>query len=220
MRLIELRRMLSSTADAAFAVDGEGVIVAWNNAAHALFGVSPREALGRPCRELVRGTDECGLVCAENCAVIQAVRQRRPVANFDVQLSRTADRPWCNFYVLHVDAERSDSPYAVHLVRSVDIRKRLESALRDFVVASGCVPREQVESLFARARTPARAAGLSGREIEVLRLLASGTGAAQIAERLGISRVTVKNHIQHAMRKLGARSRLAAVLRAEHAGLL
>ena len=220
MRLSEVRSLVASTADAAFAASSDGTIVAWNDAAETLLGCSARDALGTPCREIVCGTDECGLVCREACAVLQAVQRRQPIGNFDVQLSERPGKPWCNIYVLQIEAERSATPFAVHLFRSVDIRKRLELALRDFVVASACVPGEQVEALFSRARTPARAAGLTSRELEVIRRLAAGESAAQIAGQLGISRVTVKNHIQHVLKKLGVSSRLAAVLRVEHAGLL
>ena len=39
MRLKEIRALVEGTGDPAFAVDGSGLIVAWNSAAGALFGV-------------------------------------------------------------------------------------------------------------------------------------------------------------------------------------
>jgi DNA-binding NarL/FixJ family response regulator len=50
--------------------------------------------------------------------------------------------------------------------------------------------------------------------------LAKGVTTAAIAERLGISRTTVNNHVQHILHKLNAHSRLEAIRRAEHAGLI
>ena len=52
---------------------------------------------------------------------------------------------------------------------------------------------------------------LSGREREILGLLAAGESGAQIAERLVLSPETVRTHIRNAMLKLGASSRAQAV---------
>lgn len=52
--------------------------------------------------------------------------------------------------------------------------------------------------------------GLSAREIEILRLLGSGAGNEEIAERLFISQNTVKTHLYHVFRKLNVSSRLEA----------
>jgi DNA-binding NarL/FixJ family response regulator len=51
---------------------------------------------------------------------------------------------------------------------------------------------------------------LTGREREVLACLTEGFGNAQIASRLSISPRTVDKHVEHILRKLGARSRLHA----------
>jgi hypothetical protein len=54
----------------------------------------------------------------------------------------------------------------------------------------------------------------------VLRLAAEGFTNAQIGGRLYLSRHTVKEHLSHAMRKLGATNRLKAVREAISLGLL
>jgi len=54
---------------------------------------------------------------------------------------------------------------------------------------------------------------LTVRELEVLRLLASGLGNRAIAARLAISEGTVKYHVKNILRKLRARSRADAVAR-------
>jgi HD-GYP domain-containing protein (c-di-GMP phosphodiesterase class II) len=67
-------------------------------------------------------------------------------------------------------------------------------------------------------RRPARPAGLTGREVEVLRLLARGLSNKQIAERLGISRKTVSHHVEHIYAKTGTTNRaLASLFAANHA---
>lgn len=53
---------------------------------------------------------------------------------------------------------------------------------------------------------------LSTREYEILRLIAAGKSNAQVAQELGISAHTVKNHLSNIFEKLGARSRTQAVV--------
>lgn len=52
---------------------------------------------------------------------------------------------------------------------------------------------------------------LTRREVEVLRLMATGDTNARIASRLVISEGTVKSHVKHILRKLGAANRAEAV---------
>lgn len=61
--------------------------------------------------------------------------------------------------------------------------------------------------------SPPAVAGLTGREREVVELLATGARNDEIADRLVIGSETVKSHIRAAMRKLGAASRSEAVAR-------
>jgi PAS domain S-box-containing protein len=58
---------------------------------------------------------------------------------------------------------------------------------------------------------------LTPRQAEVLRLLERGRSTEQIAEELGLSRQTVRNHIRRLLRALGASSRLEAVAAARRA---
>lgn len=61
---------------------------------------------------------------------------------------------------------------------------------------------------------------LTGREREVLQLLAEGLANKQIARRLGISEHTVKFHVAAILGKVGAHTRTEAVTRAARAGLI
>jgi class 3 adenylate cyclase/DNA-binding CsgD family transcriptional regulator len=63
-------------------------------------------------------------------------------------------------------------------------------------------------------------AGLTAREIEVLRLVALGLSDAEAAERLFVSVRTVNAHLRSVYRKAGVRSRAAAGRFAEENGLL
>lgn len=216
----ELTNLVSSTADAAFAIDGNGVVTAWNAAAAALFGRSEEAALGKHCSEILQGSDECGRVCSAGCSVRRAVQEAIPVGNFDLQVETANGRRWCNISVLVAQIATSQGTHSIHVVRPIDSRKKLEMLVRDFLVTETDMPAEQAAALVKTTRSAARQAELTRREIDVLRLLATGTKTSVIAERLHISRTTVNNHVQHILKKLGAHSRLEAIRRAEHAGLL
>jgi DNA-binding NarL/FixJ family response regulator len=73
--------------------------------------------------------------------------------------------------------------------------------------------------LMQRAPTPARTA-LSGREIEVLELVARGRSNKEMARDLHLSEATVKSHLIHIFDKLGVADRTAAVTVALGKGIL
>ena len=61
---------------------------------------------------------------------------------------------------------------------------------------------------------------LTERELEVLRLIASGNGNKQIADRLSIGEATVKSHVTNILSKLGANDRTHAVAIAHKRGII
>lgn len=220
MRREEIKEIAESTSDPAFAADGQGLIVAWNRAAEALFALSASEAIGRPCGEIVQGTDECGSVCSQDCTVRQALEKQHPINNFDLQVETVVGKQWCNISVLVAKVSGSTNPFAIHIIRPIDLRKRLEILLRDFVVSNTNVPADEAVALIKSNRSAAREAELTERELEILRLLGKGATTARVANLLRISRTTVNNHVQHILGKLDAHTRLEAIRRAEHAGLI
>ena len=62
------------------------------------------------------------------------------------------------------------------------------------------------------APRPAGGGKLSAREREVLRMLAQGATASEVARTLFLSRATVATHVRNAMVKLGAHTRIEAVV--------
>lgn len=105
-----------------------------------------------------------------------------------------------------------------HLVASVRLVRSGDALL------APTITRRLVER-FAR-RDDARAAlhrdlsELTPRELEVLRLLATGLSNAELAERLTLSATTVKTHIARILSKLGLRDRVQAVVLAYETGLI
>ena len=75
------------------------------------------------------------------------------------------------------------------------------------------------QAVMRRATSPAPPK-LSGREAEVLSLLADGLGTGEIAGSLYMSESTAKTHITHIYQKLGAANRAQALVTAMRMGLL
>jgi DNA-binding NarL/FixJ family response regulator len=61
---------------------------------------------------------------------------------------------------------------------------------------------------------------LTRREIEILALMAGGLSNREIADSLGTSEGTIKNHVSNVLAKLGVRDRVRAVLKAIDRGYL
>jgi HD-GYP domain-containing protein (c-di-GMP phosphodiesterase class II) len=92
-------------------------------------------------------------------------------------------------------------------------------------VKAGKLDADAVEAVLGAAghrvaRRREGPAGLTPREIEVLRLLARGLSNKQIAAKLVIASKTVGNHIEHIYAKTGASNRAGAGLFAMQHGLL
>lgn len=90
---------------------------------------------------------------------------------------------------------------------------------------AGRLDGDAVDAVLAAAgheitRRPERPAGLTSREVEILRLVARGQLNKEIARHLGITPKTVGNHVEHIYAKIGVSSRAAAGLFATEHGLL
>jgi DNA-binding NarL/FixJ family response regulator len=78
-----------------------------------------------------------------------------------------------------------------------------------------------VDALVHRLSAPApRRYNLTNREIDVLSHLAEGLSTVKVSEQLLLSVNTVRNHVQSAIRRLGAHSKLEAISIARREGLL
>jgi DNA-binding NarL/FixJ family response regulator len=128
--------------------------------------------------------------------------------------------------------EERGSPYdsAIALIGSGDVEALLLAA--DVLRGLGALPalviagRElralgvaEIPPAPRRARAP-RQAGLTEREVEVLRLIAAGLRNADVAARLVVSTRTVDHHVSAILKKLGVRSRSEAVSAAVRLGLV
>lgn len=208
---------LEGTGDAAFAVDGAGRIRAWNKAAAELFGRSEAEVISRRCHELLQCSDQDDIVCSKQC-FIEGWAENRPQMSIDLRVQTKRGRIWCNVATL-IACDPSQGYYAIHILRPIEIHKRLEQALSEFV-RTHVNANSNGNPLNREIPAPDGNVHLTRREVEVLKKLSMGHTTRSIANQLNISSATVKNHIKHILTKLDAHTRLEAIRRAETAGII
>jgi len=199
--------LVEGTADAAFAVDAAGRISAWNRAAVELFGLSEAQSLDVHCHNIFQCSDENGPVCSERCVLERTVSDNYLQTTFDLRLQTRTGKLWCSLSSLIANDSISGVRHAIYIVRPVEIRKRLEQALTEFV-------RTQTKN------GPDGVSRLTSREVEVLKSLAKGHSTRRIANQLNISSATVNNHIKHILTKFDAHTRLEAIRHAESVGVI
>jgi PAS domain S-box-containing protein len=192
--------------DPAYAVDGDGAIVAWNAATETLLGSPRNDVLGKPCYKIIRGKDVFGNpVCQRECLVMRNIREEKPSRRFRMHV-RVKNGHYieaeCATLCLH---DSVDKMVVLHMLRLWPVRDQgfeIQSARHEPRVSRNPLP------------------SLTSRQTEVLRLLATGSNTQEIANALYISRGTVRAHIQTILKKLKVHSRLGAVVIAISEGLI
>ncbi len=174
-------------------------------------------------------------VARDGRVALAAVQEERPdLVILDLGLPRMdgcevlerlrADGVWCPVLILSARGSEMDKLHGFRLGADDYVTKpfgmrelvaRLNALLRRAApVAAPVAPATEppaeadVDELLARF-------GLTGRQVEVARLLGEGVSNEELAQRLGISPHTARNHTEHVMRKLGvgSRARVGALLR-------
>lgn len=192
-----------------YTVDLDQRITSWNGAATEELRKAD-DVIGRRCYEVLASVDPRNAgICRPNCPVIAKARAGRPAQDFKVWTQTPDGGPGqVQVSILLHEATDPTDTRVVHLIRRVEQPAASPvHEVRPFRPA-----KRQDETDLHSAITP--------RQVASLRLLAEGYSPEEIAATLGIRPVTIRNHIQAAMDRLGARSRLEAVIIAARAGLL
>jgi PAS domain S-box-containing protein len=211
------------TAEGFFAVDCDQRIVHWNEAAEQMLGHAAADVLGRPCHEVFAGRDAQNFrFCRPNCPVTQNARRGRGTLDYDVVAKKPDGRDmWANVSVMLLKRPQ-ESPLVLHTFRDVTERRRVETFARraiDNLHEIESPPPGEPEPETEEPR-PTPIPPLSRREMQVLQLMAVGLATKDIADHLGVSPITARNHITHVITKLGAGNRLQAVLYATRRHLI
>jgi DNA-binding CsgD family transcriptional regulator len=180
---------LKTSETPALATDPAARIVFWNEAAERALGRLAHEVLGRRCYEVLGARDPYGnRFCYEDCPVLAMTRRGESVRSFEWLVNTPAGHDkLMAVSIMNVSDSQPERAVLAHVLSSVDQSAR-----------SG--------------RSPEKAsAPLTQREREVLSSISLGLQNKKIAEELGISLATVRNHVHNILEKLGVHSKLEAV---------
>jgi len=198
----DLLRTVGRTSDAMVAVGADMTIVGWNDAATELFGIDADEALGQPCHTILCWRDRCGDAVCEECIAEPPGDSDDLMPTREV-IGRSANGKtlWLSATTIVPPVEIRSQCRLVHLVREVALPPELERLVVERLQGWSLATEEEADVL--RRLTP--------RESEVLHLLTEGLDGSAIANTLFLSQATVRNHIQHILKKLEVHSRTEAV---------
>lgn len=188
-------------------------VAEWNSAAERVLGYAADDAVGRLCGEVFcPESPRLKELCRSHCNLARHTASAH-VPSVDIAVRRgdgSTRRVLLRTAVTHAP---DGQPRILHLVDDLDEHiAPLGVARRD----DRATARPDERDDLVGGATPQ----LSTRESEVLRMLARGQSVGEIAGELGISQITVRNHVTHAMDKLGVNSRLRAVIAAAQRGLI
>ncbi|HYM59996.1 MAG TPA: LuxR C-terminal-related transcriptional regulator [Thermoanaerobaculia bacterium] len=199
---------LELSPDPVFVTDRSNRIVFWNDAARLLLGFTAEEAVGALCTDLLHGCDTFGnRYCSDNCPIMQMANRSETVRKFNLTVGTKERTPaMLDVSILQLRAGRLDDYFLAHILRSSDTRSNDEvrSAAED-----SAPPRPRL--VAARESADIRIRKLTSREVEVLAMLAAGRNTPEIADRLHISQLTARSHIQNILEKLEVHSKAEAV---------
>jgi PAS domain S-box-containing protein len=196
-------------------------IVACNDAAEGLLGYRAEELIGALFCDIVGRCHTNGQdACRRRCAAIGNAERGRPNPDFEMSIvARGGAVKWVHITTL-LARSAAGHKRVVHLMRDVTALHQLdETRTRSLVHVRQTTIAPTPERVDSAPAFPLPHL-LTPRELDVLRLLACGFTTDAIAATLGISPVTARNHITKIMEKLGAATRLQAVVIASQAGLI
>lgn len=176
-------------------------------------------------------------------AVSETARLKPDLVLLDIDMPRLSgfealrrirqEHPEIKIVMLTASMEGADLMRAIeagadgYLVKNIEPREfvaKLEGLARGEAALSGEMAAHLISHYSQRLNPPLRPAGppntpLSDREIEALRLVASGHSNRQIAASMNISENTAKFHLKRILKKLGLKNRAEAAAYAVNHGL-
>ena len=212
---LDLLDTLAASDIPAVATDCSGQLVFWNGAAEALFGLSAARALHKRCHEVLAGRDVFGnRFCYEGCPVLSMSRRQEPVHAFEliVRTARTRQDRGLTVTILRLPGTSPDRFVLVHLLQPNGRRGRQVQDLGGLVakVRSGSFNQKGQADLAAPASASAQRP-LTLREVEILGWISAGLQNKEVAQKLGLSPATIRNHVHNVLEKLEVHSKLEAV---------
>ncbi|GMR18413.1 MAG: hypothetical protein BMS9Abin33_0825 [Gammaproteobacteria bacterium] len=208
--MANLADLLFRAVDGVFAVDAKQRIIFWNPDCAQLLGISSKEALGRPCSEVVRGKDPAGQpFCGGGCCVARLTQGENAPGTFPLRVRNgDGNELRLSVSIVLVPSRRKDLWTCVHLLHKGEAADTLDVLEYNTLQRR---PTSDRNSDNDGRSSPYTISSLTAREQEILQLLTEGLAVSVISRLLNISPVTVRNHLQHIQAKLGVHSQVETV---------
>jgi len=223
---IDMKRLffaLSRTSDGSFVIDGHHRIIFWNQAAEEILGFSAKEVTGRLCYEILGGRDEQGrTLCQRYCKIAIQAERDGLLPNQDLLAdTQTGKGRWLNVTTFpYPVGDKNSRRVIVHLFRDASKKKSHQMFVDQVLSASEQLQQNNGRGFITPNPARAQTGNLTLREQQVLKSLAQGSPTKEIAHELSISPLTVRNHVQNILNKLGVHSRLEAIAYSYQHGLI
>lgn len=228
MRETEYFDTLCNTGDGVYIVDANKHIVRWNKGAERILKYAESDVLNQDCHRVISGRISPDKpLCGQNCKIHAGVLKGSPQRNFDLWTHTNAGQAvWLNVSI--ISPASGDELFVAHIIRDITREKKTGLALNHFLADLGPHGPNSVENSadqpmnrhLSAPATDRPSVALSGREVEVLTLLAEGLSTKNLAQQLEISHFTARNHIQNILVKLNLHSKAQAVSYAFKKGIL
>lgn len=198
-------------------------VLFWNQSAQRILGYAPESVIGRQLNQTLEPiiVDGPNQAIQEGCPTVVSLREGKVPERVRVRIqcaSGISKLVWITPMV--IAGATSDATVLVHLFQDERASAGDDPDPDWFTDALESEDAVAVAEPPAGYELPTQGIGLTGRELEVLRLVALGWATPRIAEELNISPHTVLNHIRHFRRKLNAPTKLDAVVSAIRQGIL
>ena len=198
-------------------------IVFWNRTAERIPVFSSHEFRGRRCDDVMRDARSGSLTpeCVAGCSSIRYVRAGLIPPPTRVRLlCSSGEHKWVPVTPAAISGVLKGAPLLVYFFEDgeeVEGSGSANDSTRDALAEGGAdVMLDHPEAYLA----PGEKSALSRRDLEVLRLVALGLEAKRTAVYLGIGCHTVRNNLRNLRDKLGASTKLDAVVKGLRLGII
>jgi DNA-binding CsgD family transcriptional regulator len=195
--LLKLLDALAFCVEPMFAINERNRIVFWNKPLQRLLGWTYDDVAGKSCGTVLAGNDQFGnRYCCEACPIVAIAQRGDSIRQFGLTYRTKEDD--------YVPVDVSVLKFTLPATKSVVLAHTVQLARQVQAI-------EPPQPAYGTNHADARVRELTTREIEVLGMLAAGQNATDVANHLGISPLTARNHIQHIFEKLEVHSKAEAV---------
>lgn len=201
-----------------------------NPRAEKLLGARSADLLGQRCDRVFAATAQSRAFCAPECPILRLARAHAEIPSVDLRVARPGSAPpWIRLIAFGFGGTPQKDPYLVECGLCLETERavlefmhriagRSQAGVAGVGGAAAAAGAATAAAAGAAAAAPSpfrpvcqRVDELSPRLRQILDLLTADHSHEQIAAELRVRPVTVRNHIQHLLTKLGVHSILEAV---------